>query len=360
MTFERKSESLLPLFRSENKRGAQNGNGWRTGWLRALLLGGATGILLLMPSVLAAYPLVILCHMLVFAIACLALNLVLGTTGMLSLGHATYFGVAAYTGAFLYRFLGIESLELFVLSGILSSGVFAAAIGFFCVRTTRIFFAILTLAFSMVVYSLVINGALFQMFGGFGRALYHLGGGSMYVPRLTILGTEIAADEFISVFYNVIVAGFIASVFLLWRISSSPFGQALKAIRDNETRAAFIGIPVRQYRWYAFILSGLFMGLAGGLYGQLARQITPDQLHWLFSAQLVLATILGGTQHFLGPVIGAFAFVGLDEVASRWPVGRSMVFGVLLIVVVLAFPRGILGGFVAVMRAVKTYQSQRR
>lgn len=227
-----------------------------------------------MPFMLAAYPLLILSHMLVFAIACLALNLVFGTTGMLSLGHATYFGVAACTGAFLYRFLGSESLELFLLSGILSSVVFAAAIGFICVRTTRIFFAILTLALSMVVYSLVVNGALFQMFGGVGRALYHLGGGSMYVPRFTMLGSEVGAGEFIAVFYNVIVAGFVASLFLLWRISCSPFGKALKAIRDNEMRAAFIGIPVRRYRWYAFILSGAFMGLAGALYGQLAPDHT--------------------------------------------------------------------------------------
>lgn len=360
MTSDPKHEPVPPPFAGQNACRERTAGGWRRGWLRTLLLGGATGILLLMPFVLAAYPLVILCHMLVFSIACLALNLVFGTAGMLSLGHATYFGVAAYTGAFLYRFFDIDSLELFLLSGILSSGIFAAVIGFFCVRTTRIFFAVLTLAFSMVVYSLVIDGAVFQMFGGVGRALYYLGEGSMYVPRLTMLGKEISAGEFISVFYNVIVAGFIASVLLLWRITSSPFGQALKAIRDNEARAAFIGIPVRQYRWYAFILSGFFMGLAGGLYGQLARQITPDQLHWLFSAQFVLANVLGGTRHFLGPVIGAFAFVGLDEVASRWTVGRSALFGVLLIFVVFAFPRGILGGLLAVMDAVKKYRSHRR
>ncbi len=311
-------------------------------------------MLLLMPFVLAAYPLVIFCHMLVFSIACLALNLVFGTAGMLSLGHATYFGVGAYTGAFLYRFFDVDSIELFLLFGTLSSGIFAALIGFLCVRTSRIFFAILTLAFSMVVYSLVIDGALFEMFGGVGRALYYLGEGSMYVPRLTILGMTIAADEFIPVLYNVIVAGLLASLLLLWRISCSPFGLALKAIRDNETRAAFIGVPVRRYRWYAFVLSGLFMGLAGGLYGQLARQITPDQLHWLFSAQLVVAIVLGGTRHFLGPVVGAFAFVGLDEVASQWPIGRSALFGVLLIVVIFAFPRGILGSLFTLFDAVKS------
>ena len=328
------------------------------GSLHALLFAGAAGIpLLLMPSILAAYPLFILCHMLVFSIACLALNLLYGTAGSLSLGHATYFGVAAYTGAFLYRFFGVDLLELYLASGVLSSTVFAAVIGFLCVRTTRIFFAILTLAFSMVVYSLVIDGAVFRLFGGVGWGLYLLGGGSMYLPRFTILGMEFAAGEFIAVFYNVIAAAFITSMLLLWRISYSPFGLALRAIRDNETRAAFIGIPVRQYRWYAFIISGFFMGLAGGLYGQLARQITPDQLYWLFSAQLVLATVLGGTRHFLGPVLGAFAFVGLDEIASRWTVGRYMMFGSLLIVVVFAFPQGIAGGFAALMDRMKLRSS---
>jgi branched-chain amino acid transport system permease protein len=295
------------------------------------------------PSLLAPYPLFILCHMLVFSIACLALNLVWGTAGSLSLGHATYFGVAAYAGAFLYRFAGVESFELYLMAGLVSSTVFAAVIGFLCVRATKIFFAILTLSFSMVLYSLVIDGAIFSLFGGMGRSIYVITGGSMHIPRLTNLGKNIGVHDFIPAYYHVIVLAFLLAVFLLWRITRSPFGQALKAIRDNETRARFIGIPVWQYRWYAFIISGLFAGLAGGLYGQLARQITPDQLHWLFSAQLVLATILGGNRHFFGPILGAFVFVGLDEIAARWTLGRYALFGILLIAVVFAFPRGIAG-----------------
>ncbi len=322
--------------------------------LRTLLFAGAAGgVLVLMPFILAEYSLVILCHMLVFSIACLGLNLLYGTAGSLSLGHATYFGVAAYTGAFLYRFYSVESLESYLASGILSSTIFAAVIGFFCVRRTRIFFAILTIAFSMIVYSLVINGAVFRLFGGLGWALYLLGEGSMYLPRFTILGTVFPAHAFITVFYHVIVAAFIASSLVLWRISRSPFGQALRAIRDNETRAAFIGIPVWRYRWYAFIISGLFVGLAGGLYGQLARQITPEQLHWLFSAQLILAIVLGGTRHFLGPVLGAFIFAGLDEIASQWSVGRNLVFGLLLIIVVFALPRGFAGAIVTLAKKLK-------
>ena len=333
------------------------GQGPKMGWLSVLLLVAVTGVVFLcMPYVLPAYPLLILCHMLVFSIACLGLNLVFGTAGMLSLGHGTYFGVAAYTGAFLYRFSPVGSLEVYLVSGIVSSTMFAAVIGFLCVRTTKVFFAVLSLALSMLVYSLVIDGAVFRLFGRLGWSLYLLGGGSMYLPRLSILGTEFAASEFVAAFYNVIVVAFIASLLLLWRIRNSPFGLALRAIRDNDTRAALIGIPVRKYRWYAFIVSAIVVGLAGGLYGQLARQITPDELHWLFSAQLVLATVLGGTQSFLGPVAGAFAFVALDETASQWVVGRNMAFGVLLILVIFAFPQGIAGGFVALMSMVKRYR----
>jgi branched-chain amino acid transport system permease protein len=305
-----------------------------------------------MPYVLAVYPLFILSHMLVFAIACLAVNLLYGTAGSLSFGHATYFGVAAYTGAFLYRFTPVNSFEAYLAAGVVSASIFAAVIGFLCARTTKIFFTMITLSFSMVVYSLVIDGAVFQLMGGVGWALYLLGEGSMYIPRLTILGAEVPAAEFIAVFYHVIVLAFLASVLVLWRIGASPFGQALRAIRDNEVRAASIGIPVWQYRWRAFIISGVFAGLAGSLYGQLARQITPDQLHWLFSAKLILAVVLGGSRHFLGPVLGAFAFVLLDELATPWSVGRSMMFGTLLILVVFAFPRGMAGGLVAAARAV--------
>lgn len=326
----------------------------RFGSARTLLFAGTGAVVfLLMPLVLAPYPLFILCYALVFSIACLGLNLLLGTTGLLSLGHAAYFGVGAYAGAFSYRFFSMTSLEVHLFSGILSSTVLATVLGFLCVRTTKIHFAILTLAFTMVVHSLFISGAIFRLFGPLGWALYLLGSGGLYIPRLTILGIEFSPGQFIPAFYYVIVLAFFGSSFLLWRIDRSPFGNALRAIRDNETRAAFIGIPVRQYRWYAFILSGVFMGLAGGLYGQLARQITPEQLHWVFSAQLVLATVLGGTREFVGPVLGAFIFIGLDELSTRWTAGRGMLMGLLLILVVFTFPRGLAGALTALNDVIR-------
>jgi branched-chain amino acid transport system permease protein len=327
---------------------------WLEGWAPALLFAAAAGgTLALMPVVLPAYALFILSHMLVIAIACLGVNLLYGTAGSLSFGHATYFGVAAYTGAFVYRFTSVTSFEVYLASGVLSATILAVIIGFLCARSTGMFFTMLTLCCSMVVHALVIDGAVFALMGGVGWALYLLGEGSMYIPRLTILGAEVPAAEFIGVLYRIIVPAFLVSALALWRIGASPFGQALRAIRDNEMRAASIGIPVWQYRWCAFVISGVFVGLAGGLYGQLMRQITPDQLHWVFSAQLILAVVLGGSRHFLGPVLGAFAFVLLDELASPWSVGRSMIFGTLLIVVVFAFPRGIAGALAALAQGAR-------
>lgn len=321
---------------------------------RRLLLAGMAGmILLLMPLVLGAYSLIELSYALIFSIACLGLNLLFGTTGMVSLGHAAYFGIGAYTGGFLYYFGPLSSLEVYLLSGVVGSTALAAVVGFLCVRATRIHFSILTLAFAQMIHSLFISGAIFRPFGGVGKGLYLLGEGGLYIPRFTILGTEVSPGLFIPVFYYVIVVAFFGSVGLLWRIGRSPFGMALRAIRDNDTRAAFIGIPVRRYRWYAFVLSGLFTGLAGGLNGELSRQITTQQLHWLLSAQLVLMIVLGGSRQFLGPVVGAFAFGALEDISLRFTHYRGLVMGAMLIGLVFGFPGGLLGATSAYFRKLK-------
>lgn len=320
----------------------------------ALLWAGAGGAALLaLPFLLPAYPLFVLSDILVFAIACMGLSLAFGMAGLLSFGHATFFGIAAYAGAFLVRFTPVESFEIYFVVGLAVSVALAAVIGVFCVRATRIFFTILTLAFCQIVYSLFVNGVAFDLFGAEGRAIYMVTEGSMYVPRLALAGIAFGPHAFIPAFYYVIVAGFVGAALLLWRIGRSPFGYALRAIRDDDTRAMFIGIPVRQYRWCAFVLAGFFVGVAGAFYGQLARQITPEQLDWLFSAKLVLAAVVGGVRHFWGPVVGAAVFVGLEETARIWPLYDDMILGGLLIVVVLAFPRGIAGTLAPLIEAIR-------
>ncbi len=316
---------------------------WLRGHFRFLWYGVGIVLLCFMPQLLNPYPLFLLSYGLVSAIACLGLNLLLGYTGLVSLGHAAYFGIGAYTGGFLYAFSPLRSLELYLGAGVLAAAGLAALIGSLCVRSTRMHFAILTLAFAQVVHSLFISGIVFRPFGGTGKGLFLLGGGGLYIPRFTIMGTEFDPDTFRIAFYYVILLAFCISAFLLWRITHSPFGKALQAIRDNERRAVCIGLPVHRYRWYAFIISGTFAGLAGGLFGQLSRQITPDQLHWLLSAELVMATILGGTRYFWGPVLGALGFVFLEELSFGFTRYRSLILGVLLVFLVLVCPMGITG-----------------
>lgn len=315
-------------------------------------LGGALA-LLFMPQLLPPYYLIVLTSALAFAIGCLGLNLLLGNTGLLSFGQATYFGIGAYTGGFLYAFTPVSSFEIYLVSGVLASTALASVLGFLCVRATRIHFTILTLAFAQMVHSLFISGIIFRPFGGVGKGLFLEGGGGLYLPRFTIFGTEFPPDAFNAAFYYVTLFVFSACLFSLWRIVNSPFGKALRAIRDNETRAECIGIPVHRYRWFAFILSGVFTGLSGGLFGQVHRQVTPEQLHWLFSAKLVLATVLGGPRHFLGPVFGAFAFAALQEISLRFTLSHGLVLGVLLISVVVALPDGLTGGAIAVMNRLR-------
>jgi len=313
----------------------------------------AVAISLSTPVLLPPYYLIVLGYALVFSIACLGLNLLLGNTGLVSFGHAAYFGMGAYTGGFIYAFSPISSLEVYLLSGVLSSTALSALLGFVCVRATKIHFTILTLAFAQMIHSLFISGIIFRPFGGVGKGLFLLGGGGLYIPRFTLGGAELAPHAFNTVFYYIIVIAFFACVVLMWRLVNSPFGKALRAIRDNETRAECIGIRVRRYRWHAFILSGIFTGLAGGLFGQLSRQVTPEQLHWLLSAELVLATVLGGTRHFWGPVVGAFAFVAIQDISLRFTLYRSLVSGVMLIAAVLALPGGLGGGASVVLNAMR-------
>ena len=144
----------------------------------------------------------------------MSLNILLGTTGLLSLGHAAYFGAGAYTGAILFKLVGMGTLEAYILAGVVCSTALATVLGYFCVQATRMHFAILTLAFAQIVNAGFVGGSFFRLFGEKGWFLYMVGGGSMYIPRLTMLGTEYAPDVFIAAFYNYIAGGFLVTAFV--------------------------------------------------------------------------------------------------------------------------------------------------
>src|SRR5258706_10967451 len=207
-------------------------------------------LLLCLPYLTNPYQTLILAYGLVLAIAALGFNLLLGYTGLLSFGHSAYFGVGAYAVAFIVKYLKLESMEAFLLGGILASGAVAAIFGLLCVRYTKIFFGILTLALSQVLWSLAYK--FFWVTGG---------SDGLRVPTPTLLGaapTDDKMDFLAHRYYYYVLAVFAIAVFLMWVIVHSPFGKALQAIRDNEIRAEFIGIKIRRYRLIAFVISGIF------------------------------------------------------------------------------------------------------
>jgi len=293
--------------------------------------------LVILPYVVEPYQTVLFSYGLIFAIAALGFNLLLGYTGLLSFGHSAYFGMGAYAVAFVVKYLRVSSMELFLLAGILASALVTALFGFVCVRYTRIYFSILTLALSQVLWSLAFK--FFWVTGGTD---------GLRVPTPTLLGVSIGAGQDKMTFlahryYYYVLAIFLVSVGVMWVIVHSPFGKALQAIRDNEIRAEFVGVQVWHYRWVAFLISGVFTGLAGALWVPLNGLTTPDILHWSFSGEIVFFTVLGGFSTFAGPIVGAVVFNYLKTFAVGYTVYWQMLLGVVLVTLVMALPTGIMG-----------------
>ena len=294
-------------------------------------------VLIGLPYLATPYQTILLSYGLIMAIAALGFNLLLGYTGLLSFGHSAYFGLGAYAVAFMVKYWQVTSMEVFLIGGLAATLIVTAGIGVVCVRYTRIFFAILTLALSQVLWSLAFK--FFWVTGGTD---------GLRIPTPTLLSGLIGTPKnkvvFLSfTYYYYVVAVFGICVVLMWVIVHSPFGQALQAIRDNETRAAFVGVRVRRSRWIAFLISGAFTSVAGILWAPLNGLTTPDILYWPFSGEIVFLTVLGGFHHFAGPIIGAIVFNCLKTYTVGLTVYWQLLLGTVLIVLVLALPTGIVG-----------------
>src|SRR5262245_36514152 len=311
--------------------------------LRVLLAATPVVVALaLLPRLVDLYQTELLIYGLTFAIASLGFNLLLGYTGLLSFGHSAYFGMGAYPEAFVVRDLHVQSMELCILASLLSTLVVSAIFGYVCVRHTRIFFGILTLALSQVLWSLAFK--FFWVTGGTDGIRVPRTGITLLAGLLDFRGPG-AYQRFVYSYYYYVLALFVVAVAIMWVVVHSPFGKALQAIRDNETRASFVGIRVRRYRWIAFIISGLFTALAGALWVPLNGLTTPEILYWPFSGEIVFMTVLGGFNTFLGPIVGAVAFNYLKVYAVASSQYWQLVLGCVLVLLVLALPSGITGMF---------------
>ena len=311
--------------------------------LPPLLLACAVPVvvaLALLPRFVGIYQTELLIYGLAFAIAALGFNLLLGYTGLLSFGHSAYFGAGAYTVAFIVRDLGVHSMELCILGGLAGALLVCGAVR---LRVRAPHPHLLRHPDAGAQPGAVEPGL--QVLLGDGRHRRH----PRAAHRITLLAGLLdfkgagAYQRFVYSYYYYVLVLFVIAVAVMWVIVHSPFGKALQAIRDNETRAGFVGIRVRRYRWIAFVISGLFTGLAGVLWVPLNGLTTPEILYWPFSGEIVFMTVLGGFRTFTGPIVGAIAFNYLKVYAVASSQYWQLVLGGVLVVLVMVLPAGIVG-----------------
>jgi branched-chain amino acid transport system permease protein len=279
----------------------------------------------------------------IWALFATSLNLLVGVTGLVSFGHAAYFGLGAYTTGLLMKKAGVSFLLAFPAAGVLA-GAFALGFGFFCVRLTRIYFAMLTLAFAQIVWAICFKWN-------------EVTGGEQGMPEipypdfdrvaaLPLIGGWRTAEYFY--FLTLILVA--VCLWLLRRIVGSPFGRLLTTVRENAERAEFIGVNVRRYELAAFVLAGAFAGLAGGLFGIFNRGVFPDFAYWTKSSEVLIMTLLGGMGTFYGPALGAFVLILLNQQIVSYTEYWPFVLGVILVVLLFGFPGGLAGAAQAAAR----------
>ncbi len=296
------------------------------------VLLGALALLLIAP-LLGLYP-IFLMKMLCFAIFACAFNLLLGYTGLLSFGHAAYFGAAAYGTAWLVKFGGL-SPELGVLAGTAVAAACGLLVGLIAIRRQGIYFAMVTLAMAQMIYFVFLQAPF-----------THGEDGLQGVPRGKLFGLISLAND--TLLYYILLAVFVAVFLAIVRIVHSPYGQVLKAIRENEPRAISLGYDVDRYKLLAFVLSTALAGLAGSLKVLVLGFATLSDAHWSLSGEVVLMTLLGGMGTFAGPVIGAFTIIGLQDVLSdRVGSWIGVIIGVIFVLCVVAFRKGFVGELLA-------------
>jgi len=281
--------------------------------------------LILVPVFRSAYLIDVVTEILIYALFALSLNVIIGYSGNVSFGHAAYFAIGGYTNAILLTTYGWPLLPSFA-AGVLVTTMLAGFVAYFCTRLTDIYFAMLTLAFSMLIWAIAFKW----------RSL--TGGDDGFVG---ILIPEIINGRIPFYYFTLIVV--IASITLLWWICHSAFGRTLLAVRENAIRAGFVGVNTRAMRWWAFVIAGTFAGIAGAVFGMFHRGMYVESAFWTQSATVLIMTLLGGMFSFFGPAIGAATLFILERITNEYTEYWPTVLGVILLVILLFLPDGIVG-----------------
>jgi branched-chain amino acid transport system permease protein len=273
-------------------------------------------------------------RVLILALAAMSLNFLLGFTGVLSFGHAAYFGLGVYGVGLTIKYL-VPSTLAGIAVGVVAGTIAAAIIGTLIVRLRGIYFAMVTIAFGQIFYFIAyrwnsITGGDDGL-SGWQRQPIDLG-----IGTVDILGNDKAL-------YYLVMVCFAIAIAIMAALLQSPFGRTLLAIRENERRARFLGIPVDRHIWLSWVISCLFVSLAGTLYALLNNFADPHDLRWDQSGDFVIMAVLGGMRAFWGPLIGAAIFVVLQDYVSSETANWMSFIGLFFVLVVLFFPRGVLG-----------------
>lgn len=313
-------------------KGVINGRGF---WIFCFIF-----ILILSPVILPEFWTRLVTEIFCFSIFAVSYNLVMGYGGMISFGHAGFYGGASYLVAILLTKTTIPVPIALILAPFF--GAFLGfIIGFFCVRLRGFYLAILTLAFGQLIWAIIFKW-------------YDVTGGENGIINIRI--PEVIST--INNMYYFILTITIGSLYLMYRIIHSPFGATLIALRENTQRTEFVGINSDKYRLFAFTISTFFSGLAGGIYTLISRGVFPDLASWGKSGEVLLCCVLGGMHSFLGPAIGSAIMIFLDHWISsyteRWP----MILGILFIGIVFSLPRGVMG--YTLRDVVGKFQSRKR
>jgi branched-chain amino acid transport system permease protein len=273
-------------------------------------------------------------RVLVLALAATALNFLLGFTGVLSFGHAAYFGLGAYGAGLTIKYLVPNTLAGMAV-GVAVGAAAAAVVGALIVRLRGVYFAMVTIAFGQVFYFIAFRWNTVTG-GDDGLSGWHRMPIDLGIANIDIVGNDKA-------FYYLVLVCFAVAVAIMAALLRSPFGRTLLAIRENERRARFLGIPVDRHIWLSWVISCTFVSLAGTLYALLNNFADPHGLRWDQSGDFVIMAVLGGMRAFWGPLIGAAIFVVLQDYVSSQTENWMSFIGLFFILVVLFFPRGVVG-----------------
>jgi branched-chain amino acid transport system permease protein len=290
------------------------------------------GLILAVAPFANVYP-VILMKGMCFALFACALNLMLGFGGLLSFGHAMFLGTAGYVSAHTAKEWGFTP-ELAILAGTATSALLGLLVGALAIRRQGIYFAMVTLAIAQMMYFFYIEAPF-----------THGEDGIQSVPRGRLFGL-LDLSQPMAIYFTVLVI-FLAAFLLVYRVVHSPFGQVLKAIRENEARAISLGYDADRYKLLAFLLSATLAGLAGATKAIVFQLASLTDVHWTMSGEVVLMTLLGGVGTIFGPVVGAFVIIGLENYLAGFGEWVTVITGAIFVVCVLAFRRGIVGELAA-------------